>query len=73
MARTIEPEDKTEEDLAVAIKKISAAMEALAYSGLNRKAIVALVHDHSKVAKKTIITVLESLEILEHIYCTTKD
>lgn len=58
----------SEEDLVEAIKKISASAQALAKSGLNRRAIVALVHDRSKVAKKTIEIVLNNLEDLAEHY-----
>lgn len=62
----------TPESLAEAIEKISAACTTLARSGVNRKAVVVLVHDHSRVPKRMIETVLDSLEDLAKKYTTKK-
>lgn len=55
--------------LAEAIVEISKAAKRLNESGLNRKAIVALIHDYSAMGKKDIGIVLDSLEALAEMYC----
>ena len=57
------------EILAEAIVKISKAFEDLKKSGLNQKAIIALVHDLSKISKRDIQIVLNTLSILKREYC----
>lgn len=54
--------------LTRAIVDISAAMKRLTASGLNRKAIVVLVHDQSRIAKRDIELVLNNLEALAEDY-----
>lgn len=58
------------ESLVDAIRRVSRSLERLAKSGINRDGIIALVHDDTKVSKRTIDTVLDSLENLERSYCT---
>lgn len=58
-----------EETLATAIRKISQALEHLLRSGLTARAVIALLHDDTKVSKTIITTVLESLGQLERRYC----
>lgn len=55
--------------LAQAIVDISRAMNRLSDSGLNRRAIVALVYDSTKLPKGTIEIVLNSLDRLARDYC----
>lgn len=55
--------------LAQAILDISASARKLSQSGLNHRAIVALIADNSKVAKGTIEVVLNNLEDLAENYC----
>ena len=55
--------------LAEAIIRIGSAADALGKSGLNEAAIVALIYDASKVSKKNIRTVLQSLRQLRGWYC----
>lgn len=62
-----QPESK--EVLAEAIIRISESMEELAASGLNRKAIIALINDDTKLGKGCIETVLDSLTRLKGWYC----
>ncbi len=57
------------ETLAEAIGKISEAVEAILKSGINRRAIVALIADKSKLGKSTIEIVLNNLEDLKRDYC----
>lgn len=54
--------------LAGAIIGIEYAMKKLLKSGLNRRAIVVLVHDSCNVGKPDIRAVLESLETLAKDY-----
>lgn len=54
--------------VAEEIVAISQAMKRLAQSRLSRKALVALVHDHSKVSKRNIEIVLNNLVALEEIW-----
>jgi len=57
------------EILAQAIVRISDSMEKLRKSGLNDKAIIALVKDDTSFSKATIKTVLDSLQHLRRKYC----
>jgi hypothetical protein len=60
------PVDK--EVLATAIIQISNAVHKLYNSGLNRRAVVALIADDTKLGKGTIDTVLSSLLDLRKTY-----
>lgn len=60
----------SKEILADALLQISAAFQKLLASGLNRKAIVILIHDQSKVNKRQIELVLHNLEQLKEDYTT---
>lgn len=51
--------------IAQEIVKIAKAMQKLSTTKLKRDAIVALIHENSKVARKTIEVVLNNLEQLE--------
>lgn len=55
--------------LASEIREIASAMTKLLASGLNRKAIVALVKDSTGYTKGNIETILDSLSDLERHYC----
>ena len=55
--------------LASAIVNIGNAAKKLGDSGLNEKAIIALLHDATKLPKRDIKTVLDSLKQLERCYC----
>lgn len=59
------------EILAEAIVSIGEAFDKLKQSGLNERAIVALVHDglKGKVSKGAIIDVLEAMKQLRAWYC----
>lgn len=61
------PESK--EILAAAIVRISESLTELRHSGLNEKAIVVLVHDATKIAKRDILRVLFALRQLKGWYC----
>ncbi len=63
-----EPPESTE-ILAEAIVRIGDAAAKLNSSGLNRKAIILLLHDATKVGKKDIETVLDALPRLRGWYC----
>jgi hypothetical protein len=58
----------TKEVLATSILQISDAVKKLYDSGLNRHAVVALLADDTKLGKKTIETVLDSLLDLRKTY-----
>jgi len=58
------------EVIAEAIIGISESMKRLTASGLKRKAIVALVHDHSGIGKRDIEIVLNNLESLRETWLT---
>ena len=64
-------EDKPEskEILAEAIIKISDGFMALIHSGLNREAIVTLLHHKTKVNRRDIDAVLTGLQRLKGWYC----
>ena len=61
------PESK--EVLAAAIVRISDAFASLKASGLNKTAIVALLHDATKISKRDINLILDSLSRLKGWYC----
>lgn len=61
------PESK--ELLASAIVKISEGFDALQASGLNRDAIIVLLHDQTKLAKRDIRLILDGLKKLRGWYC----
>lgn len=54
--------------IAKAIIEISEAMERINRSGLKRRALVALIHDNSKLPKRDIDMVLNNLEFLKQNY-----
>jgi hypothetical protein len=58
------------EVIAEAIVGISESMKRLTASGLKRKAIVALVHDHSGIGKRDIEIVFNNLESLRETWLT---
>jgi len=55
-------------EITKALLQISNSMKALNNSRLSRKALIALIHDHSKVSKKSINIVLNNLAKLEEIW-----
>lgn len=57
------------EILAEAIIRIGENFEKLQKSGLNKRAIVVLVYDYTKIPKRDIELVLESLAKLKGWYC----
>jgi hypothetical protein len=56
------------EIIATAITQIAESMRVLNNTRLTRKALVALIHDHSKVPKRTIEIVLNNLTALETVW-----
>ncbi len=64
----VEMDDAPAEIIAQAILDISNGMKAMNNSRLQRRAIVALIHDYSGVSKGTINLVLNNLEALETIW-----
>lgn len=59
------PEAVPAEIIASAIVQIGNAARAINSTRLSRKALVALIHDQSKVSKKTIDIVINNLADLE--------
>lgn len=53
------------EIIAQSIVDINKSMKTLEQSRLTRKAVVSLIHDNSKLPKRTIEIVLNNLESLE--------
>lgn len=51
--------------IAEAIVEIAKAMRTINATRLTRRAIVTLIHEHSKVARSTIELVLNNLDALE--------
>lgn len=66
--KTPKQDETPDENLAEAIKKISAGMEKLTKSGLTRKAVVILLKDTTGVGKKEIEKVLTGLSTLAGKY-----
>ncbi len=67
---TRDPEKPVERNvLAQAIVDIAAAMKKLTYGGVNRDAIVILVHDQTKLPKRDIVAVFNALQDLERQFC----
>jgi len=60
---------ESQEILAEAIIRIGDGFKALREGGLNERAIIALIHDHTSIAKRTIAMVLASLRTLKGYYC----
>lgn len=61
-------EPVTKDMLATAIVDVSDAMKKLSKSGLNRKGIIALINDDTKLGKGLIETVIISMERLAKTY-----
>ena len=57
------------EVLAEAIVRISEGVNALSKSGINKKGIIALVHDRTKQKKGDIGIVIDALAELKSLYC----
>lgn len=64
-----EEKPESKEILAEAIIRIGEAMEKLTKSGLNKRAIVALIHDQTKLGKGDIEVILDALTRLKGWYC----
>jgi hypothetical protein len=60
---------ETPEILAEAIVRIGAGFATLEKSGLNRRAIVLLLQDYTKVGKRDIELILAALPKLRGYYC----
>lgn len=60
------------EELADSIQAIATTMRSLFQSRLSRKAIEALIYQHSGVSKSAISTVLNNLESFDEIWLKKK-
>jgi hypothetical protein len=65
-------EPVTQELLAGAILNISDSVKALFKTGLNKRAVIALIADDTKLGKGTISAVLNSIADLQKNYTTPK-
>ncbi len=65
-------EPPAERDLSAAIRQMSEGVNRLLASGLNRRAIVTLLADSTKVGRKDIERVLDGLVELERDFTTAK-
>ncbi len=65
------PEDAAA--LADAVRRIDEGMQSIAESGLNRRALVVLLHASTKVTKRDINAVLNGLECLRDAYLDEGD
>lgn len=63
------PNTETKEILAEAIVRLGAAVTKLNKSGLNKRAIVCLLHDATKLPKKEITLIIDAIPQLERWYC----
>lgn len=69
------PPELTREDclrLVEAIKKIDKSTKMMVESGLNRRAIVTLLHDITEVGKRDINAVLNGLDMLGETFLEKK-
>jgi hypothetical protein len=68
----ISPREKSErkEFLAYSIEEAANALKKILSAGLNRRAIVVLVAEETKVTRGEINSVLTALENLHKTYCT---
>lgn len=64
----VDPEPAQEETLVAVIRKISECMESLTRSGLNRAAVIVLLKEETRLGKREIGMVLDSLAELEDRY-----
>lgn len=64
-----EEKPESTEILAEAIIRIGDGMDKLSKSGLNKKAIIALIQDQTKLGKNDIETVIDALQRLKGWYC----
>ena len=70
MAKVIQTDPPVEKEvLADAIIRVSDGMSALSRSGLNQRAIVALLQDYTNLPKTQIKMVLNGLSELKGMYC----
>lgn len=65
--------DKTAEELAEEIEKLTKVFRALGDSGLRRRTIVLLLHDMTKVSKRDIIKILDAGPKLAERYLEPED
>ena len=55
--------------LGDSIKKLSQGIRALKKTGVNEKCIIDLLYLQTKIARKTIVLIFDSLEDLAKVYC----
>lgn len=64
-----EENPETPEILAEAIVRIGEGLQKLSASGLNKKAIIVLVQDRTKLPQRDIESVIDALAQLKGWYC----
>jgi DNA replicative helicase MCM subunit Mcm2 (Cdc46/Mcm family) len=64
-----EANPEPDEILAKHILQMSQAMEKFNQGPLKRDTLVLLIHDHTKIARRDIHRVLDTLSNLKRIYC----
>ena len=57
------------EQIGETIKKIGKAITALKATGINEKCVIDLLYLQTKLSRKTIKTLFNSLENLQKMYC----
>lgn len=62
-------EEAVTETIADTIKKIGKAITSLKATGINEKCVIDLLYLQTKISRKTIRTLFNSLENLEKMYC----
>lgn len=60
------------EVLATSIEQIAKGMKTISGTRLNRRALVTLIHENSRVARRDIELILNNLESLETIWLKPK-
>jgi len=68
IVKNVEKPEPTE-ILAEAVVRIGVNMEKLQKNGLNRRAIIALLYDYTKIPKRDIELVIDSLAKMKGWYC----
>jgi hypothetical protein len=70
MVPSSKPAENDLAPLADAIRKLSDGTQAMLRSGLKEKAVIILLHDATRIAKRDIEAILAGLKNLKNWYCT---
>jgi hypothetical protein len=66
VAKEVQPAEEV--DLATLVRRVSEGMDRLLKSGLNRKAVVVLLHHHTGIGIRDLQAVLDGLTTLAKQY-----